>query len=77
MRSTTTGEEVRAFVPDPLPPDPEIQLTRHDFELMGRPTGHWDVSMLSWGLAVAGSRWEDQAGGLVSIKKAVGDTNAR
>ena len=36
LTSTTTGEEVRAFVPDPLPPDPEIQLTREDFELMER-----------------------------------------
>ena len=36
VESTTTGEAVRAFVPDPLPPDPEIQLTSGDYELMER-----------------------------------------
>jgi len=33
---TTTGEDVRAFVPDPLPPDPPLQLTTADYDLMER-----------------------------------------
>ena len=36
MTSTTAGEAVQAFIPDPLPPDPEIQLTSSDYELMER-----------------------------------------
>lgn len=36
VTSTTTGEAVRAFIPAPLPPDPEIQLTSSDYELMER-----------------------------------------
>jgi len=36
VTSTTTGEAVRAFIPDPLPPDPGIQLTSSDYELMER-----------------------------------------
>jgi len=34
--TSTTGEEVRAFVPDPLPPDPPLQLTSGDHDLMER-----------------------------------------
>jgi len=36
VTSTTAGEAVQAFIPDPLPPDPEIQLTSSDYELMER-----------------------------------------
>ena len=36
VRSTTTGEEVRAFIPAPLPPAPPLQLTSNDYELMER-----------------------------------------
>ncbi len=31
---STTGETVRAFVPHPLPPDPPLQLTMDDYDLM-------------------------------------------
>ena len=36
VRSTTTGESVRAFIPAPLPPDPEIEFASEDYELMER-----------------------------------------
>ena len=34
--TSTTGEEVRAFVPNPLPPAPPLQLTSRDHDLMER-----------------------------------------
>lgn len=34
VTSTITGKAVRAFIPDPLPPDPEIALTPAEYELM-------------------------------------------
>lgn len=36
VTTSTIGEVVRAFVPSPLPPDPPIQLTLDDQELMDR-----------------------------------------
>jgi Fic family protein len=32
--TSTIGEEVRAFIPHPLPPDPPLQLTMGDYDLM-------------------------------------------
>jgi Fic family protein len=34
--SSSPGESVQAFIPDPLPPDPGIELTGDDYELMER-----------------------------------------
>ena len=34
--SATAGERVRAFVPAPLPPQPKLQLTEADYDLMER-----------------------------------------
>lgn len=34
--SSSPGESVQAFIPDPLPPDPGIELTEDDYELMER-----------------------------------------
>ena len=34
VTTSTTGESVRAFVPNPLPPDPPIKLTDEDHDLM-------------------------------------------
>jgi len=34
IKASTAGESFRAFVPDPLPPDPPIQLTGRDHDLM-------------------------------------------
>ncbi len=34
--TTTAGERVEAFVPDPLPPKPKLQLTDADYDLMER-----------------------------------------
>lgn len=36
--TTTAGERVEAFVPDPLPPEPKLQLTDADYDLMERAT---------------------------------------
>ena len=36
VTSTTTGQKVRAFLPEPLPPNPEIEHTSEDYELMER-----------------------------------------
>jgi len=47
--STTAGESVRAFVPDPLPPDPPIQLNHEDYDLMeeaNRALGRLDGATL-------------------------------
>jgi len=34
--TSTSGEEVRAFLPSPLPPDPPLSLTAADYDLMER-----------------------------------------
>ncbi len=34
VTTSTAGESVRAFVPDPLPPDPPLQLTDRDHDLI-------------------------------------------
>ena len=34
--TTTAGERVEAFVPDPLPPKPKMHLTDTDYDLMER-----------------------------------------
>lgn len=34
VTSSTTGEQYQAFVPAPLPPDPPLQLTEDDYDLM-------------------------------------------
>jgi hypothetical protein len=34
VSSTVAGEECRAFLPHPLPPDPPLALTADDFDLM-------------------------------------------
>ncbi|MCS3632320.1 Fic family protein [Salinibacter ruber] len=34
--TSSVGEEVRAFIPDPLPPSPELDLTSDDHDLMER-----------------------------------------
>jgi Fic family protein len=34
--TSSVGEEVRAFVPDPLPPSPELDLTSDDHDLIER-----------------------------------------
>jgi len=36
VTTATAGEQVRAFVPSPLPPDPPLQLTPDDLDLMER-----------------------------------------
>jgi Fic family protein len=36
VESTTAGETVRAFVPEPLPPRPEVHLTLEDTDLLER-----------------------------------------
>lgn len=36
--STVSGESVRAFVPDPLPPTPELSLVPEDHDLLSRAT---------------------------------------
>lgn len=36
METTTAGETVRAFLPNPLPPDPPLQLTPDEHDLMGQ-----------------------------------------
>lgn len=36
MRVSSPGEEVRAFIPEPLPPSPELELTTDDYDLMER-----------------------------------------
>jgi len=36
IRSTTAGEVVQAFVPDPLPPEPPIRLEEEDWDLYER-----------------------------------------
>jgi Fic family protein len=36
VTTSTTGESVRAFVPNPLPPDPPIQLADRDHDLIER-----------------------------------------
>lgn len=36
VTTSTAGEQVRAFVPNPLPPDPELQLTPDDLDLIER-----------------------------------------
>jgi hypothetical protein len=34
--SSVTGEQVRAFVPDPLPPDPPLAFAGEDHDLIER-----------------------------------------
>ena len=36
MTTATAGEQVRAFLPSPLPPQPPLSLTQQDFDLMER-----------------------------------------
>jgi len=36
VATSTAGESVRAFIPNPLPPDPPVKLTDQDHDLIER-----------------------------------------